>query len=182
MADSLKMLVVNDLDKAIQALGVEQSVIGADRTGGADARSALAAADTAAQASGVPILLRKGVYKVSSSLTISSPVRVQPGAIIKPDNGITVTLAGGVDAPLRQIFDISGGGKVRLGNSTLYPEYWGAVGDGATDDSAALRMMFNDSVAAFDGGQICIPGGKVYASSLPIDVNGVFPMDETGWF
>lgn len=52
-------------------------------------------------------------------------------------------------------------GRPKLVRS-VSPVDFGAVGDGATDDSAALQQAF-DSVAA--GGTVTIPAGKVFAHS-----------------
>lgn len=151
-----------------EALELDQS--GGTGDGTTDDRAAIAAADTAAVTAGVPLRFRKGTYRFASTITIASPVIMDPGAVLKPDNAITVTMTGGMDAPIRKVFDVSAGGKVRVKNPVVYPDWWGAVGDGVTDDATALRMVFNDNIVAFGGGTIDIPFGKVYASTLPIDM------------
>jgi len=138
--------------------------------GTADDRTAIAALDTAAVAAGLPIRFKKGTYRFGSAITIASHVIMNPGAVLKPDSGMTITMSGGMTAPIRQVFDVSAGGKARVKNPVVYPDWWGAVGDGTTDDATALRMVFNDNIVAFGGGAIDIPFGKVYASTLPIDM------------
>lgn len=151
------------------------------RDGTTDDRANLAAADAAAAAVDKPLIVRPGTHLVSSALTINSPMTFRPGALIKPASGITVHLRGGVDAPLTQIFDLSAGGKVVVAKSVAVPDWWGAVGDGVADDQKALRAIFVDnSIANGDGSgysyadgvgnTIHIPEGKIYASSMPIDI------------
>lgn len=119
---------------------------GAIGNGTTNDRVALVAADTSAQTLDVPILLKAGTYRVSSSLTITSPVMLQPGVVIKPDSGVTVTLAGGVTAERSKIFDHSAGGVVVPRNVDFYhPAWWGATG--GADDSAAWKAMA-DSINA----------------------------------
>lgn len=114
------------------------------RDGATDDHDDLADDDDAALAfdGGLPLMLRDGVHWIESDLTIDSPVWFLPGAVIKPDSGVTVTLAGGiVNAPPSQIFDTSAGGSVVFGRRTdkLTPLWWGSVGDGSADDTDAIQ-------------------------------------------
>lgn len=122
-----------------------------------DDRAALAADDDTALAASLPLMLQPGTYKVSSNITIDSPVWPTPGVILKPDSGITVTLAGGViNAPMSQIFDVSAGGAIVLGHVVeVYPEWWGAVGDGVEDDSDAILAAIA-CVKAMGGGTVML--------------------------
>jgi hypothetical protein len=123
-------------------------VVAGTGDGVADDRAAIASADSAAAATGSPVLLRPGTYRVASNLTVASPVTVQPGAILKPASGVTVTLAGGVDAPRRQIFDHSIGGLVVPQKVDYYhPAWWGPVG--TTDDTVAWTAMSAALVAGY---------------------------------
>lgn len=120
------------------------------RNGTTDDYAAIAAADDEALAfDGVPLMLRNGIHRVASDLIIDSPVWFLPGAVIKPDNGVTVTLAGGIAAaPPSRIFDESAGGTVTPKRMQLAtPVWWGAVGDGTTDDTAALQGWLDFVVA-----------------------------------
>lgn len=107
-----------------------------------DDRAALAADDDTALAASLPLMLQPGTYKVSSNLTIDSPVWFAGGAVLKPDDGVTVTLAGGIaTAPPSQIFDCSAGGSVVISKSTgpASPLWYGVTGDGSTDDHDTIQ-------------------------------------------
>lgn len=91
-----------------------------------------------------------GTAVVTETATLSSvagtpmSLRVYPGDLVQPASGVTLT----IDAPIRAgrwpVFDLSQGGTVLLGPSAaseVRPEWFGAVGDGKTDDTAALQAM-----------------------------------------
>lgn len=114
--------------------------------GATNDRAVIAASDTTAQASGKPLLFEAGTYRISSDLTISSTVQFQPGAVLKPDSGVTITLAGGVSGECRtQMFDHSAGGLVVPRLTDYHPAWWGPVG--TADDSQAWQDMA-DAIAA----------------------------------
>lgn len=123
------------------------------RDGSTNDRAVLAAANTAAVAAGKPLLLLPGTHLVGSGLTFTARAAFRRGAVIKPANGVTVTMLGGVDAPLlEQIFDLSAGGKVVVKrNAEIYPEWWGAVGedDEGVDDEAAVNAAWAAASAAY---------------------------------
>jgi hypothetical protein len=115
--------------------------------GTTDARSALASEDTSAVSFGAAIHLPKGTYRVASNLTIASPVSFAPGATIKPDSGVTVTLSAGVIAQRSQIFDHSAGGVIALKGADYYhPAWWGPVG--TSDDSTTWTQMMASITAS----------------------------------
>lgn len=86
-------------------------------------------------------LVPKGTYLVSSNLTLSKAWQFTKGAIIKPASGVTVTFAGGFNAPLSQCFDLSLGGLILFTEriECVYPQWWGAIGATGTNDYAALQ-------------------------------------------
>lgn len=107
-----------------------------------DDRGSLASGATAANTSGTGLILRKGVYRVSSSLVVNTPVHFKSGAVIRPDAGVTVTLAEGFTSEgTRAIFDHSAGGVVAPQKiSTNHPRWWGKVN--TADDSSAWRDAY----------------------------------------
>lgn len=151
------------------------TVTGTAADGVTDDKAALASSDDAALTAELPLMLTPGTYFVDSNLTIDSPVWFTPGSVLKPDNGVTVTLAGGVvNAPMSQMFDTSAGGTVVLAKTiSVYPQWWGAVGDGVTVDTDALQAWANYIVANQAEG--ALPKGEYL-----IDETLVFPSGY-GW-
>lgn len=60
---------------------------------------------------GRALMLKAGIYRIASNMTISVPVVFQPGAVIKPDNNVIVILLSAQSLSSDQkIFDLSSGG------------------------------------------------------------------------
>lgn len=87
------------------------------------------------------LLVSKDI-STSANLTIPKNITLKfiyPAKIAVP-NGITLTVNGAIEAGLWQIFD--GDGSVNFEGGVIkevYPEWWGAVGDGKVDDTNALQ-------------------------------------------
>ena len=85
--------------------------------------------------------LAAGVHRVTANTVIKGDLLLQPGAMIAVAQGRTLTLLGGLVAPISEIF--TGAGTVDLNHSRIacaHPEWWGAVpGDGARDSLPALH-------------------------------------------
>ena len=104
------------------------------------------------------------------------------GAVLKPDVGVTITLAAGIaEAPMAQIFDANGvqyipnflnhwtpepGGYVVVKDiPEVYPQWWGAVADGTTPSQIPLCAAFQSASMSADDGQrakVMIPAGEYY--------------------
>lgn len=130
-------LVPSPASWARRAWGLAFSVLyGARGDGATDDRAALARMD----ATGGALYLAPGVYRIGSDLIISGRLQLAAGAILKPDAGVTLTVAGEIDATRSAHFDLSAGGVVDLKDpSPLPPQWFGAVADGATDDAPAMQ-------------------------------------------
>ena len=144
--------------------------------GTTDDRAAFASSDTSATVSNLPLMLLPGTYRVASDLTITSPVWFITGAIIKPDSGVTVTLAGGIAvAPPSQIFDNSsaGGFVIKKLSAPIAVEWFGAKGDGVADDTAPIQAAINTCQES-GGGVVLLRSGK-FGISAPLNItkNGV---------
>jgi hypothetical protein len=82
--------------------------------------------------------------------------------------GGVVTILGEVDAPRAHIF--RGTGTVKFTAAypeAFYPEWWGAVGDGVTDDLPAFNAMLTSMMRVNTdglpyGGRIALRGGRYY--------------------
>jgi len=132
-----------------------------------------AAFNAAISAGGADIHIPAGTYRFSSNVTFpaTQTLRFANGALLKPDGGVTVTVNGPVDTPPNQQA-FAGAGTVLLPKAgTLSPVWFGAVGDGATDDTAAISA----TVAALGGssGVVNIVRGNTHrvASNLAVPAN-----------
>jgi polygalacturonase len=130
---------------------------GAVGDGGVDDGPAIARAVLAMGASQGALAFPPGAYLISEDLTLGYPVRLFPGASLRPDFGVTLTLSG-VEAPLQRVF--AGAGTVAFAPgrvAEVYPQWWGAAGDGAADDAAAISTAAG--VLAASGGELVFPSG-----------------------
>jgi hypothetical protein len=126
---------------------------GAIGDGVTDDRAALAAADAAAVAAGTTLLITRP-HKVGSDLTLASPVRVLPGGLLLRANPVRMTITGQIDAGHYPIFGgWAADGATRLAvaddkvaftitrGQTLRPEWFGAFGDGVSNDKPAWQRL-----------------------------------------
>jgi len=95
------------------------------------------------------VRVTSGTHALETDLTLTSGVYLdfEPGALIQPASGITLTINGGIIADSnQQIFDMSAGGSVTVGAGVvkeIYPEWFGAI-DGTADQvqiNAALNAL-----------------------------------------
>lgn len=110
--------------------------------------------------------LEEGTYNVDSNLTINAQLVIPKGAIINIAAGVTLTINSSILAGLYQIF--TGGGNVVInGESTVYPEWWGAVNDSTTDSTDA----FKKAIAAIEKGEVVLQSGKynIYTTPKPLN-------------
>lgn len=116
-------------------------------TGDGNTDDSMATQNALADASSDTIIIPKGSYKVDMNITVSASKKFvfSAGAMLKPVNGVTITINGTWDANSNnQIFDFSLGGVIAgdFKIAEIYPEWLGAIGDGVTDDAKA----FNDAM------------------------------------
>lgn len=157
-------------------LDVSAAPYNANKTGTADARAAFASADAA----GGTLYVPRGTYRIDSNLTLSSDIHFEQGAVLRPAANVTVTLNGGLDAGVFQVFDIktNSGAKVLPRRAAqLIPQWWGATGDGTTDDYLPIAAALSTSRksgeygTATEGAVIFFPPG-IYRITTPLDCNG----------
>lgn len=130
--------------------------------------STLANAITAANSSGKDLVIRRSVTISTAAGTLTAPIRFEGGGKLVLNTGGSVTLSGPLSAPLSRIFDTSGGGTLTFSAKVphVVPQWWGATGDGTTDDAAAV----NNTVAALpSGGTIFFPSGT-YCLTAPVNL------------
>jgi len=78
-----------------------------------------------------------------------------------------LTINGQLTAPLAQIFDENGTGKVTIaagGVPYIYPQWWGAVGDGSTDDVTEIQSALT-AARLGGGGIVKLTSGSTFAIS-----------------
>jgi len=89
-------------------------------------------------------LLVQSTFTVSGSITIPSNVTLVcgEGGVITVNTGVTITMNGKIFANKNiQIFSLSGTGVVSGFSNVdkVYPEWWGAAGDGSANDTAPVK-------------------------------------------
>jgi hypothetical protein len=104
------------------------------------------------------------VVSVTDTLPKTLSLRfLAPGRLVI-STGVTLTINGQISAPLYKIFTESGTGDVDVGDGytgTFYPQWFGAVGDGVTDDSAAFQSAIDTGIK-----HISIPQGTYLVVGL----------------
>jgi hypothetical protein len=126
------------------------------------------------------LVINKSVT-VASNTTVTSNITLWflGAGQLSPNAGVTITLNGPVQAPLTKIF--AGGGTVTMGRlvPTVYPQWWGAVADGVTDDAVAI----NAAVAATpSAGHVHFPPTSNYYRVLStVTVNKSMHISGEGW-
>lgn len=143
--------------------------LGADSTGAQDVSTLLSSLnDISNYSSGGMLHISAGTYKVAKSISLSKTVSMSSGAVFAIASGVTLTFNAPVVAPLTsQIF--SGSGTVTFGygvQGSVPVEWFGAKGDGSTDDTAAIQK----AVASTLGPINTLFSAKTYRISSPITV------------
>lgn len=111
-----------------------------------------------------------GVPRIASALVVPKNVRLnfRNGAYLAPDLGTTVTILGGFNSDLEKKF--GGGGTISFtGNSrlkTLYPQWWGAAGDGVANDTTPSQAALNAAKTFALGAEVNFPAGVYSVDSL----------------
>ena len=90
----------------------------------------------------VTLTIPAGAVPITTNTTIPTNIalRILRGGKFDIADGVTLTINCPIDAGPHQIFAWSGTGKVGLGSriSHAYLDWWGAAGDGSTDDTDEL--------------------------------------------
>jgi len=126
----------------------------------------------------VPLVFATGTWAIDSSVTIPAnfSCHIPAGCLFSVESGVTLTINGALVADQSQIF--TGAGTVRIKGRTI-PQWWGAAGDGVTNDSAALQSAADSAQA---GGMLYLPCGSylqgsrlTIADGNPITISGDGP-------
>jgi hypothetical protein len=155
------------LDNGGAVYNVQHRRFGAKGDGVTDDTAAFLALEAAGDHGFIPA----GTYRIATNLTLSKTWTFANGAKLKPASGVTVTISDSPDAGLYQIFDLSAGGAVvGAGLGRVKPQWFGALGDGVTDDAAAVQAAANAVKAA--GGVLFFPAGT-YLLGASIGLGGL---------
>ena len=111
---------------------------------GATLQDALTALGTTTAVLRIP----KGTHNLDANLTIPPNITLKPerGAIFAIADAKTLTINGGLEAGLYQVFSCTGTGKVTFAagsNQTIFPQWWGAAPSAsAAVNTAAIQASF----------------------------------------
>ena len=111
-------------------------------------------------------------YLIDSNLTINAGVFIQEGARLSANSGDVITFTGAFSAGNYQVFEGDGTFVLSAGLCDFVnPLWWGALGDGSNDDTAAIQAALD---AASAGGTVLFPMGTYKVSmELLIDKSTV---------
>lgn len=131
-------------------------------------QTAISAAISAIGSDNRTLYLCPGTWSITSDLTIPANITLKPerGAILSIATTKTLTINGSFDAGLHQVFSCVGTGKVVFGAGSVkevYPQWWGAVADGTTDDRVAIQAAIDSLLLGF----VYFPNGTYIVSLNP---------------
>ena len=124
----------------------------------------------------------KGTYNITSNLTFNDPVYFEDGALLNISSGATVTFTSNTfSESTGQVF--TGNGKVN-GLKKLMPEWFGAIGDGITDDTQAIQKALNcceDGGFSAGTGNVVLLRNSYLVDSLTVNSSFVTIDSENAW-
>lgn len=142
-------------------------------TGASRNVDSLSALSSVISDSSINHFILSGIFEPTSNLVITKILQPLPGGMIKPASGITVTITKLAYEPgPYQWIDTSAGGSVVIHSEKRLPQWWGAAGDGITDDTKAIQAAIN-SIPQYGGSIIdfypTTSGYAVKNLTLPTD-------------
>jgi hypothetical protein len=121
--------------------------------------------------------LPAGSYSIDTDTTIPANITLKPerGAILSIATTKTLTINGGLEAGLYQIFSCSGTGKVVYGTGVqeVFPEWYGAKGDNSTDDAGSINQAAVSCRASSLGITLRFTSGSSYWVTNQLDLTGI---------
>ncbi|MFA6476977.1 MAG: glycosyl hydrolase family 28-related protein [Victivallaceae bacterium] len=128
---------------------------------------ALMAAESSSQ-----LCIPSGKYLIGSvAVPASVKLSFAAGAVLKIKPGCTLEINGEIDAPPVEIFDGPGTVSGKPLNHRIYPQWFGARGDGNTDDSKALQNAADLAFRSL-GRTLFIPEGRyLFAQKIIVKCN-----------
>lgn len=129
---------------------------------------------TAIGSSNVILCVPAGTHNITADLTVPANItlRVERGAVFAIATTKTLTINGGLEAGLYQIFSCTGTGRVSFAANkaikSVTPYWWGATFDGSTLDTTALQAAMNTGIT------VEFPFGKTAKTrKLTLPVSGL---------
>lgn len=160
---------------------VDPVSFGARCDGSADDAPALLAATEAAAKAGDTVIVPCKLRLSSGSIVIGTAVQFVGAGSFDLQPGSSLALHGALLGSWSRIFFLNGGAlSVQVPNARLFPQWWGAKGDGVADDAPAIQAAIDAaSRVAIDpfewnqgvGGTVALPRG-VYRVASPLTVRG----------
>ena len=122
------------------------------------------------------VINEDSIVQTNSTAASNEHIKVVSGGELIPDAGVTLTINSFESEP-HQVF--SGAGTIAWGFPiTVYSEWWGAVGDGITNDSTAIQAAI-DSLEIAKGGTVQFLA-KTYKCNIEaksyVELKGASPM------
>ncbi|MDE2425709.1 MAG: hypothetical protein KGO96_07365 [Elusimicrobia bacterium] len=107
------------------------------------------------------LLFPRGTYKISQNITFPNNVIVvfDNDALLNIQSGIQLTFNSNIIAPISNIFSFASLSTIPVifsGNTIIYPQWFGAKGDGIANDTNAIQGTID---SASNGGTILFPSG-----------------------
>lgn len=160
---------------------VDPVAFGARCDGVSDDAPALLAATQAAAKSGDGLLVPCKLRLASGTIAVDAAIQLVGAGGFDLQPGASLALHGPLLGSWSRIFFLNGGSLlVRVPNARVYPQWWGAKGDGVADDAPAIQAAIDAaSRTAIDdfewnqgvGGTVSLPRG-VYRIASPLAVRG----------
>jgi hypothetical protein len=105
-----------------------------------------------------------GKWLVGTNLTIPAGMHLKMAkdAVMELQPGKTLSIKGTFEAPLRQCFSLTGQVVFGASEARVQPQWWGAKGDGVTDDTAAINAAIASGCRElfFPAGTYLVKKGK----------------------
>lgn len=111
--------------------------------------------------------LAPGEWTIDEDLTLPDNIalKVVRGATLAISSGKTLTLNGGFEAGLYTVFTGAGTASFGARIREVYPQWFGAMGDGVTDDTAEIQEAITSLTNVAGDGTLFVPAGSYLVSS-----------------
>ena len=164
----VNILLLSFMGVALSSVGASWSAPSASSVVQRDLQSVLQKAGPTKKT----IELPSGDWVVSSSLVVDKNITLKLGkaARIAVAPGSVLTVRGLLQAPVTDIF--IGTGEVVFDSDLkqkVYPQWWGAKGDGVSDDTITVQAAINSFSSK--GGELFIPEGTYIVDTIGVKSN-----------